>query len=119
MEIKNKWSVLECPKCKKRGYYYLGSDPAPENTDKYKHAGFEKEDLTCCEQTRIEISYENWSAEDISEIFGNELEDRNHHWLTDMPQLLLDALNKTELPTRQHHAQIMRLFMENMSKKWN
>ena len=109
MEIKNKWVVLECPKCKKRGYYYL-----------FEYAGFSKEETMCyqCNEEQIEIQYEQWNAEDIAEIFGNELADRNHHWLTDMPQKLLNALNNANLPTREHHARIMRLFMEEMSEQW-
>ena len=120
MEIKNKWAVLECPICKKRGYYYLGSTPAPDGTDKFEDAGFTKEELKCyeCNSEQVEIPYEGWKAEDIAEIFGNELEDRNHHWLTDMPRKLLNALNNVNLPTREHHARIMRLFMEEMSKEW-
>ena len=69
-------------------------------------------------EKQIEIPYEQWKAEDIAEIFGNELEDRNHHWLVDMPQKLLNSLNKTNLPTREFHATIMRLFMEEMSAEW-
>lgn len=120
MEIKNKWSVLECPKCGKRGYYYLGSFPTPEGMDKYEYAGFSVDDLSCykCNKKQIEIPYEQWKAEDIAEIFASELEDRNHHWLTDMPHKLLNVLNKTNLPTREFHAYIMRLFMEEMSEKW-
>ena len=115
MKIKNKWVVLECPICKKRGYYYVGSDIVPEGVNKLENAGFSKEELLCCKcnKEQIEIPYERWSAEDIAEIFGNELEDRNHHWLTDMPQKLLNVLNNTNLPTREHHARIMRLFMED------
>lgn len=120
MKIKNKWAVLECPKCKKRSYYYLGSAVIPDDVDKFEYAGFSKEEIKCykCKEEQIEIPYEQWKAEDIAEIFSSELEDRNHHWLTDMPQKLLNALNNTNLPTREHHARIMRLFMEDMSAKW-
>lgn len=116
MNIQQKWAILECPICKKRGYYYLGNDIPPHDINKFEYAGFSKNDLECstCHIEKIEIPYDEWTAEDLAEIFGNELEDRNHHWLTNMPQLLLQSLTEANLPTDTYRTQIMRSFMEKM-----
>lgn len=117
MSIKNKWAVMECPACKNRMYYYLDQN-CPEGVDKFEEAGYDPNDLLCykCCIKRIEIPYEEWNTEDISEILGNELEDRNHHSLTSMPRKLLDTLRKT-VPENLH-ADVMKSFMEEFTKDW-
>lgn len=117
MEIKNKWAVMECPTCGKRMYYCLDQD-RPEDVDKFEYAGYAPDDLLCyiCNTKKVEIPYEKWTAEDIAEIFGNELEDRNHHSLTSMPRKLLDTLRKT-VPENLH-ADVMKSFMEEFTKDW-
>lgn len=73
---------------KPRHYFYVGSDidVTTVKEQQLNEAGFEKED------------YENmwfpadYKAEDLAEIFGNELEDQNRHSLRDLFHTILDSL---------------------------
>jgi len=46
---------------------------------------------------RVKIPYEYWNACDFAEILGNIIEDRNHHWMTDIPNMILDIMNQTNI----------------------
>ena len=63
-----------------------------------------------------EIPYELWEAKDFSEIFGNILEDRNHHWMTDITDILLTALESALLPANTVDF-IMKKFVETVEDR--
>lgn len=72
----------------KRRLFYIGAnvDRNQSKTQLLQEAGFEKED-------RKEVTFlSSYTADDIAEILGNEMEDRNHHYLTGMFQELLKTL---------------------------
>ncbi len=119
--ISDKWIVLECPECKTRRYYCVESFTQPSSfVNKLEESGFDKEDLLCskCNKQGVEIPYEAWNANDIAEIFSNEIEDRNHHWLTKMPHDLLNAMNSTRTISEEDKTQVLHLFMEYMTEEW-
>jgi len=79
----NDWTVGKCNKCGKDAGYYCGD----------LKRDYEPDDLKCsCGGEIVPVPREEWKAEDYSEIFGNHLEDRNHHWMTQMPNNLLNIL---------------------------
>lgn len=115
--IKERWAVRVCPKCQIRNYLYIGNGFAESGEeDKYKFAGFTESDLECynCKCNEVEVDYDKWTASDIAEIFGNELEDRNRHTLSHMPTILSEVLKEVNLPNGDISAFIMRRFMERM-----
>lgn len=121
MKIKDRWVVLECPNCKRRTYWYLGDEYKEIAVeDRLKATEFEEgysSNCSICDVRQTIIPYEEWKEDDIAEIFGNELENRNHHWLTYMPYHLINALNNANIPIK-HHSCVMRFFMEEMSNQW-
>lgn len=97
MKIQN-WHVMT--KGNERSYFYGDL------------SDFETEEL----EGYSEVPYGLWIAEDFSEILGNILEDRNHHWMTDVPRLLLDVLEST-LPEENTRMFIMKKFAERMENE--
>lgn len=117
--IKKIYAVMECPKCKARSYFFIGDEEVPEGISKFEHAGYDNEDMKCyhCEEELMEIEYDKWNAGDIAEIFGDELEDRNYHRFTNMPDVLLNSLMKARIKPEKCD-RIMKSFMEEMTKDW-
>lgn len=94
MKIQN-WHVMT--KGKERSYFYGDlSDFEPNELEGYS-----------------EVSYDLWIAEDFTEILGNILENRNHHWLTDVPRILLDVLESALLEENTRMF-VMKKFAERM-----
>jgi len=85
-------------------------------TDHYYFYGpmdeFEPEDY----EGLLPVPYEAWSAADFAEIIGDILEDRNHHWMTCVPNLLLKILIEKKLPETEV-TMIMKEFAERMEKE--
>lgn len=121
MSVMNKWAVLECPNCKRRTYWYLGYEHQElDGEERLRATEFEEgysSNCYICDSRNTIVPYEDWSAKDIAEIFGNELEDKNYHSLVNMPQTLLDSLNEGNIEPEKC-TQIMKNFMEKMTKSW-
>lgn len=72
-------------------YFYIGDDTDHNHTklQQLHDAGFEKDEI---KNLRF-INY--YTAEDIAVIFENEMENRNHHNLTNLWTNILQALYKS------------------------
>lgn len=64
----------------------------------------------------VKIPYEEWTSKDFSTIFGNIIEDRNHHWMTDIPEILLDIMKQSRIPDIDKTF-IMKNFAERIEKE--
>lgn len=75
--------------------------------------GFDADDL---EGLQGPIPYKEWTAEDFAVLLGNIIEDRNHHWLCPMPDLLLNALKEAWVAD-DRAAYVMRIFTESFERE--
>lgn len=94
MELEN-WTVMAKEDTKRHDYFY---GPL-EDYELEEYEGF------------VEVPYEEWSASDFAEILGNILEDRNHHWMVDIPHMLLEILEEAKLKEPEK-CLIMKRFTE-------
>lgn len=119
MSVMKQWTVMECPKCKARSYFYVSEEEIPEVISKFEQAGYSNEDMECyrCEEELVEVPYEDWSAEDVAEIFGNELENKNYHSFVEMPATLLRSLKKTNIE-QEKCSEVMKKFVEEITRSW-
>ena len=58
----------------------------------------------------VEIPFDNWLAEDLAEVFGNELEDANHHSWTWMPSELLRVLKSNNVQDKECFNIILEMY---------
>lgn len=59
------------------------------------------------------IERDEWTAEDYAEILSCELENANHHSWTELPHIILSALDKSDISKEQMDS-IMRKTAENI-----
>lgn len=71
------------------GHYYYVDDMSIEEVK--EENGIEDPDFKF-------IAREDWAAEDYAEILGNELENANYHGWMELPQNILEVLEKSNLP---------------------
>lgn len=73
---------------------------------------FDDEDL----DGLIEIPYENWSASDFAQILENILEDKNHHWMTDVPRMFNECMLSENIDEEKRN-HIMKTFAERLENE--
>lgn len=94
----NNWHVMT--KDNVRSYFYGDlSEFEPDELDGY-----------------VEVPYDSWIAEDFTEVLGNILEDRNHHWMTDMPKMLFEVCTEA-LISEDSRTFILQKFSERMERE--
>ena len=91
------WTIME-KENGERGYFYGGLDD------------FEPEDL---EGYIKEVSEDELNCQDLAELFGNELEDRNYHQITNLGWKVLNALNTNQSLSEKEKADILRSFIKD------
>ena len=97
------WTVME-KENGERGYFYGGLDD------------FEEEDL---EGYIKQVAEEDLNCEDLAELFGNELEDKNYHKITNLGWQILSSLNTNTNLSEKEKADILRSFISDFMTHHN
>lgn len=84
-------------------YYYVYNESIEEI----------KEEFDIQDQNFKFIDESEWTAENYAEILSNELENANHHGWTELPQVILNALEKSDL-SKEKIDSIMKEVVENI-----
>ena len=86
----------------KRSCFYGGLD----DFDEEETEGFD-----------IEVDEKDWTCEELVEIFGEELENWNHHRETDLGNLLLNSLNASNIPEDEKKTVLYNFIKEFMHSR--
>lgn len=86
------------------GHYYYAYNESIEEI---------KEEFDIQDQNFKFIDESEWTAENYAEILSNELENANHHSWTELPQVILNTLEKSDLPKEKIDS-IMKQVAENI-----
>lgn len=90
------WTIME-KENGERGYFYGGLDDfEPEDLEGYVKA----------------VSEEELNGKDLAELFGNELEDKNYHSITNLGWQVLEALNTNKNLSEKEKADVLRGFIK-------
>ena len=91
------WTIME-KEDGTRGYFYGGFDD------------FEEEDL---EGFVKQVKEEDLNCKDLAELFGNELEDKNYHKITNLGWQILNSLNENTNLSENEKTNILRSFIKD------
>ena len=82
-QVFDKWTVVECPRCKKHDIFYTNGRPL--------NADFHEYEYTChdCHSVMRPIGMNDWTPKACCDIISCELEDRNYHNLLYHNKLLV------------------------------
>jgi predicted RNA-binding Zn-ribbon protein involved in translation (DUF1610 family) len=99
--MKIRYSIIECPKCLKRTIVF-------GHANKIYNA--ERKCDTCGELCSVSDDYSKFSSNELQEILGNILEDRNYSSLSRLPYKFLSSTEFSETDMRKALVSLISCF---------
>lgn len=105
-DLAKRWSVYKNTENNTRCYVYV---PEKEYYDSEEH--FLEDMFEDYADLFVEVPFDEWTSYDLSEIFGNDLEDANEHRWTWMPNILLAELKNCGIQEKECFNILLGMYM--------
>ena len=105
-DLTKRWAVYKNTTNNMRCYVYVPEKEYYDSEERFLEDMFEDDaDLF------IEVPFNEWTSYDLSEIFGNDLEDANEHRWTWMPSMLLAGLKSNGIQEKECFDVLVGMYM--------